>query len=94
MNLQEAIQLIHRNAPCMHESVDTSLGNGEHWVHCDDCGETLDKYRMERLRKCAKSYYEALGVIEDAIKVQETKDSKTDYVRWSDVRKIIAAMEE
>ena len=70
MNLQTAINVISRHAPCPHKNYDTQFGDGKTWATCEDCGKTFKTENLSRHQKSAKEFEEAvecLRAIADAM---------------------------
>ena len=60
MNTDEAFRVIQRQAPCPHDSTDTSLGNGKIWAKCHDCGATFQQDGLMRARDAARRFDDAI----------------------------------
>lgn len=67
MDTQAALRLLRTHAPCQHDSVGSSLGGGQIWVSCQDCGQTMRKTALPALRQAATEYHTALAVLEAAL---------------------------
>lgn len=65
--LEKAMLIISRQAPCPHEHVDTSLGNGKTWCLCEDCGATISQERLPQAKQAAEEFTEAIASILRAI---------------------------
>jgi hypothetical protein len=61
MNTEEAFKAIQRQAPCPHDSTDTSLGNGKVWAKCYDCGVTFPQDGLMRARDAAQRFDDAVA---------------------------------
>jgi hypothetical protein len=60
MNTEEAFKAIQRQAPCPHDSTDTSLGDGKTWAHCYDCGGMFPQDGLMRARDSARRFDDAI----------------------------------
>ena len=67
---EEAIRLISRYHPCPHENWE-ALGYGTVWGKCEDCGETFDQSRLEKLAESSMRFDEAVGILRTLIRSQE-----------------------
>lgn len=60
MNTEEALKTIQRQAPCPHDSTDTSAGDGKTWAKCHDCGAMFPQDGLMRARDSAKQFDDAI----------------------------------
>jgi hypothetical protein len=62
-----AIGRIMSYSPCMHENLDTSLGDSKTWAKCDDCGATIEQSNIEKYRARSIQFDMDLGIILSSI---------------------------
>jgi hypothetical protein len=75
MTFTEALRVLSPQSPCPHDAYDDTLGYGDVWAKCHDCGVTFEVAHLDRARSRAKLFDEAL----DALKHQaETLDAVRD----------------
>lgn len=60
MNTEEAFKVIQRQAPCPHDSTDTSVGDGKTWAKCHDCGVMFPQDGLMRARDAARKFEDAI----------------------------------
>jgi hypothetical protein len=60
MNTEEAFKAIQRQAPCPHDNIDISLGDGKTWAKCHDCWATFSQDGLSRARDSARCFEEAV----------------------------------
>lgn len=54
-----------RTRPCAHENADTSLGNGQVWAKCEDCGQTFQQANWDAAKARAKEHDAAIEQLDD-----------------------------
>ena len=67
VNTKEAFREIQRQAPCPHESIDTSLGDGKTWAKCYDCGVLFPQDGLPRARDAALRFDDAIAHLRSLI---------------------------
>ena len=60
MNLEQALKIVSKQAPCPHHNSDTTLGNGKIWARCEDCGVTFPQNLWHKAKESAKEFEEAM----------------------------------
>ena len=55
-SLLAALNTLSVYAPCPHNNVDTSLGDGTTWCKCEDCGDTLYQKGLDKSRAAVKDF--------------------------------------
>lgn len=54
--IKKALGALERLTPCLHENLDTRLGNGTIWGKCEECGKTIDRERLPEIQRRANEY--------------------------------------
>lgn len=67
MDIEKALSVVSRQAPCAHDNASTDLGNGKIWAACEDCGETFPQNRWDNARQASKGFDDAIYAIRDEI---------------------------
>jgi hypothetical protein len=63
MEIKEAISFISRFRPCSHDALYTTLGVGNEWCRCEDCGETMKQSSVKKLRAEGEKFVKASDII-------------------------------
>ena len=63
MDWKEALKIVSRQAPCPHYSINTNIGDGKTWARCEDCGSTIPQEGIDRARKSAERFEEAIDLL-------------------------------
>lgn len=63
MDIEAAIRIVSRQAPCPHDSVDRNLGDGATWAKCHDCGGTIRQAFIPRARQAAQEFDDAIDFL-------------------------------
>lgn len=63
MTPERALKVMMRQAPCLHETLDTRIGDGTTWARCEDCGRTVERARLADMLKRANEFYTAIEVL-------------------------------
>ena len=66
MDTKKALQIVSRQMPCSHETLDTRLGDGTTWARCEDCGATIAREDLPAIRKRAREFEEAIDALRAA----------------------------
>jgi hypothetical protein len=67
MDIETALRIVGRQAPCPHDNADAGLGNGQVWARCNDCSATFPQDLWERARAAAIEFAEALETLRNAV---------------------------
>jgi hypothetical protein len=67
MDAEKALQIVSRQAPCPHETLDTRMGDGTTWARCEDCGVTIAREDLPAIRKRAIEFEEAVDTLRAAV---------------------------
>jgi len=72
MNTEEAFRAIQRQAPCPHNSIDTSLGDGRTWAKCHDCGLMFKRGLLAQYIDAADKFDDAIAHLRDLLSAKGT----------------------
>jgi hypothetical protein len=68
MNIETAINILKRYAPCPHNNASARIGDGTTWACCPDCGLTFLQKDWKNYEKAAYEFDEAIECVEKGTK--------------------------